>query len=55
MSDAKILFMTMKIASILAQGLNHNGPAPVVYVSGEEVCISLTVYSKVILTYLVAI
>lgn len=49
MSDTKNLFVTMKIASILAQGFNNNGPAPVVYVSGEEVCISLTVYSKVIL------
>ncbi|XP_042433566.1 DNA repair protein RadA-like isoform X5 [Zingiber officinale] len=28
--------LLLQIASILAQGFNHNGPAPVVYVSGEE-------------------
>lgn len=27
----------MKIAAIVAQGLSFKGPAPVVYVSGEEV------------------
>lgn len=31
--------MDMKLAAIIAQGFGYKGPAPVIYVSGEEVCV----------------
>lgn len=36
-----VFFLNMKLAAIIAEGNNFNGPAPVIYISGEEVRFNL--------------